>query len=76
MPLERLYFNSIKVRLRQLLISRGEVRVLFQFHKGSIKTIYLSEDGRLTFEFQFHKGSIKTGILNDEEAKKNTISIP
>ena len=28
------------------------------------------------FIFQFHKGSIKTGILNDEEAKKNTISIP
>ena len=40
------------------------VRVLilkrFQFHKGSIKTGYISRPLLLLSRFQFHKGSIKT----------------
>ena len=33
---------------------------LFQFHKGSIKTVYGNEGNMQSSPFQFHKGSIKT----------------
>ena len=38
---------------------------LFQFHKGTIKTLYSIFPGRLA-KFQFHKGTIKTNnMLSD-----------
>ena len=33
-----LYFNSIKVRLKQNILKEGLIVHLFQFHKGTIKT--------------------------------------
>ena len=33
------YFNSIKVRLKLSIIQRIKEKFLFQFHKGTIKTI-------------------------------------
>ena len=33
---------------------------LFQFHKGTIKTIYRDTDIDAHLSFQFHKGTIKT----------------
>ena len=35
----RFYFNSIKVRLKQLLASSKAAFAKFQFHKGTIKTV-------------------------------------
>ncbi len=35
---EKLYFNSIKVRLKRPLGRLTDKAVLFQFHKGTIKT--------------------------------------
>ena len=36
------------------------VLLLFQFHKGTIKTYYMSLREILVYVFQFHKGTIKT----------------
>ena len=33
------YFNSIKVRLRLVAVPSTSLIVIFQFHKGSIKTV-------------------------------------
>ena len=54
-------FNSIKVRLklRQKTPKRQYVQ-LFQFHKGTIKTLYELCNQLTTALFQFHKGTIKT----------------
>ena len=35
-------------------------RTLFQFHKGTIKTIILQMQNNILMKFQFHKGTIKT----------------
>ena len=35
-----IYFNSIKVQLKQKLVFANDAGNLFQFHKGTIKTIY------------------------------------
>ena len=57
----RNYFNSIKVRLRQYAKNLEYVsQTLFQFHKGSIKTIDFRRAKSELAKFQFHKGSIKT----------------
>ena len=34
--------------------------IIFQFHKGTIKTFTGSEDDKPALIFQFHKGTIKT----------------
>ena len=56
------YFNSIKVRLKLKSINTFLLQSIFQFHKGTIKTV----ETRLyiiTFcLFQFHKGTIKTTL--------------
>ena len=35
--------------------------MVFQFHKGTIKTCSCSAGHQIDAEFQFHKGTIKTG---------------
>ena len=56
-----MYFNSIKVRLKQLCkLAEWCLLQPFQFHKGTIKTWKkVSVPGTGTV-FQFHKGTIKT----------------
>ena len=34
--------------------------LIFQFHKGTIKTVRAGAGAAGTFAFQFHKGTIKT----------------
>ena len=59
-----LNFNSIKVRLKLLDRLRAYFkRLLFQFHKGTIKTRILIIFLLLAQKFQFHKGTIKTFIF-------------
>ena len=53
-------FNSIKVRLKLYVMSAVLATMIFQFHKGTIKTDYLSVNTSLNNAFQFHKGTIKT----------------
>ena len=36
------------------------IPVVFQFHKGAIKTVFLLTLSLLEPQFQFHKGAIKT----------------
>ena len=33
---------------------------IFQFHKGTIKTLHSAERACMPYQFQFHKGTIKT----------------
>ena len=55
-------FNSIKVRLEHLsLILIPMSSVLFQFHKGAIRTSGNATISNSTTAFQFHKGAIRTG---------------
>ena len=55
-------FNSIKVRLKHLLLFNLCGLPLFQFHKGTIKTVPLQTENASILEFQFHKGTIKTVV--------------
>ena len=56
-------FNSIKVRLKlkKFIFSLSEK--LFQFHKGTIKTLLMIVLVIGVILFQFHKGTIKTNVL-------------
>ena len=58
-------FNSIKVRLERnikcIIISLTK---LFQFHKGTIRTMHLNTQLKCILLFQFHKGTIRTQISN------------
>ena len=68
-------FNSIKVRLK---LGNDAVRLLdmlFQFHKGTIKTQVISIRLVSLHRFQFHKGTIKT-FINCLHSIALTISIP
>ena len=38
------------------------MRVQFQFHKGTIRTTYSSDNTTIAKVFQFHKGTIRTPI--------------
>ena len=69
-------FNSIKVRLklRRLAWQVPQI-VLFQFHKGTIKTNVIIFRYYLSILFQFHKGTIKTHGRQDS-LYINLISIP
>ena len=55
-------FNSIKVRLKPVEIERKQQETRFQFHKGTIKTQKLVNEGIIKERFQFHKGTIKTCV--------------
>ena len=56
----QLDFNSIKVRLKLLSEILIIAILIFQFHKGTIKTTLAQEEGQGVQVFQFHKGTIKT----------------
>ena len=57
------YFNSIKVQLRLYKhLPSTVIPVLFQFHKGTIKTQKILNMFNRAGIFQFHKGTIKTKI--------------
>ena len=54
-------FNSIKVRLEPPEGSALTNDVIFQFHKGAIRTERNQIMQLLQDKFQFHKGAIRTG---------------
>ena len=55
------YFNSIKVRLKRKFPKRDKFgTIIFQFHKGTIKTSEAKRMANYVYKFQFHKGTIKT----------------
>ena len=56
----RCYFNSIKVQLEHSRFTRSWVARLFQFHKGTIRTVNTNFNWTLKILFQFHKGTIRT----------------
>ena len=56
----RINFNSIKVRLKQIVVVFCASLALFQFHKGTIKTWVKRHSLMVNVVFQFHKGTIKT----------------
>ena len=54
-------FNSIKVQLEQIASEEGYLALtLFQFHKGTIRTLPCNVKGSPFSVFQFHKGTIRT----------------
>ena len=54
-------FNSIKVRLELVVFTINQnVCFVFQFHKGTIRTIRKSSTTKTELIFQFHKGTIRT----------------
>ena len=56
-------FNSIKVRLEQLLVKFTDSTFKFQFHKGAIRTFVTLWELSNNPLFQFHKGAIRTVCL-------------
>ena len=54
------YFNSIKVQLELKNSSKTIVVMLFQFHKGTIRTGRTECFPNVFKVFQFHKGTIRT----------------
>ena len=75
-PLHRLHhFNSIKVRLKPVICSNTSASKLFQFHKGTIKTVMGTLNVQTHGIFQFHKGTIKTSKTTSV-ASLAIISIP
>ena len=57
---DAIYFNSIKVRLELQAISLFVALMIFQFHKGTIRTSRYNPRWRVTTPFQFHKVTIRT----------------
>ena len=53
-------FNSIMVRLIQRMSCSPTYTKEFQFHNGTIKTLWKAENNTYLYLFQFHNGTIKT----------------
>ena len=70
-----IYFNSIKVQLKQQPKMHKYYVPQFQFHKGTIKTILPPLRSNVVLIFQFHKGTIKT-LTTIEKQCGIDISIP
>ena len=74
-----LYFNSIKVRLEPILGMHNIISLVFQFHKGTIRTEYGPTTFRPHYQFQFHKGTIRTRVLAnlnlEHQANFNSIKV-
>ena len=69
------YFNSIKVQLEHGLSARKTLALRFQFHKGTIRTLYAL--GLIAaYLFQFHKGTIRTQVFTQIRVINSLISIP
>ena len=66
-------FNSIKVQLEHLRVDT--VFELFQFHKGSIRTVLILAVMIGLRLFQFHKGSIRT-MKKKRKLFLSVVSIP
>ena len=60
-------FNSIKVRLEPKANGSTKVTIsVFQFHKGTIRTIVFQISCLQISLFQFHKGTIRTSKMKNE----------
>ena len=69
------YFNSIKVRLKQTTLFSESVDDKFQFHKGTIKTKFAFL--HLKFLVNFNSIKVRLKRLQLEEGRaKYSISIP
>ena len=68
-------FNSIMVRLRQVVKAKFVLTPVFQFHYGAIKTQDWYKLNRFKRLFQFHYGAIKTPLHQGAHAT-NLVSIP
>ena len=68
-------FNSIKVRLELPFCVFLPAFLIFQFHKGTIRTLIKKNGMIIIREFQFHKGTIRTGLREDIQVLEG-ISIP
>ena len=55
-----IYFNSIKVQLEPKSRFNKGSSTVFQFHKGTIRTLPPQYPGNMIIKFQFHKGTIRT----------------
>ena len=59
----KLCFNSIKVRLEQMVARFTAHAPVFQFHKGTIRTGLMVYGAYRGIRFQFHKGTIRTAVI-------------
>ena len=57
------YFNSIKVRLKPPVAIREITDAEFQFHKGTIKTVFKRKAGFRVTDFNSIKVRLKPGII-------------
>ena len=73
-----IHFNSIKVQLKPSeFTSANGSPTIFQFHKGTIKTIRRFTRIFIAMsKFQFHKGTIKTQKIYADFYRNDQISIP
>ena len=55
-------FNSIKVQLEHEMSRYYTDFMLFQFHKGTIRTLFPRCNNPVPVVFQFHKGTIRTSV--------------
>ena len=53
-------FNSIKVQLEHINETYIQIIIIFQFHKGTIRTFRNKGEEQNVLPFQFHKGTIRT----------------
>ena len=60
---EEKHFNSIKVQLEQTPIFRKGRHILFQFHKGTIRTALGNEIGKKGYHFNSIKVQLEHEVL-------------
>ena len=65
---QQMYFNSIKVRLEPSLFGGAISGLLFQFHKGTIRTLPLYAVGKTVRDFN----SIKVRLEHFNQHGNNT----
>ena len=63
-------FNSIKVRLKRKMKSKNYVSLIFQFHKGTIKT----GEGTCKVERSVHFNSIKVRLKHDSDFAEQVLA--
>jgi len=68
-------FNSLMVRLKEIIISENRMLILFQFLDGAIKSVDGGEDKFEHNGFQFLDGAIKSKKCS-KLASSPCISIP
>ena len=65
LELRLLNFNSIKVRLEQISVNAANALLLFQFHKGAIRTNLASELHAAHKDFNSIKVRLEPAVLSD-----------